>query len=102
MTEAATILEDIVVRILSDHQRPDDGAWPADLWRAVEEAGLPALMVPEDQGGAGAGSLEVFAVMRALGRFAAPIPLAETALAAKLLAEAGMAVPEGPMTVVPA
>ena len=42
-----------------------------------------------------------FAVLRVAGRFAAPVPLAETLMAGWLLARAGIAVPSGPMTVAP-
>ena len=42
-----------------------------------------------------------FAVLRAAGRFAAPVPLAETLMAGWLLARAGIAVPGGPMTIAP-
>src|SRR5258706_410557 len=38
----------------------------------------------------------------AAGRFAAPVPLAETILAGSILAEAGLDAPLGPMTVAPA
>jgi acyl-CoA dehydrogenase len=39
--------------IINDFEK---GTWPADLWRQVEEAGLPWAAVPENAGGAG-GSL---------------------------------------------
>ena len=31
----------------------DRGEWPAAIWEAVEEAGLPLALVPEAQGGVG-------------------------------------------------
>ena len=40
-------------------------------------------------------------MLRAAGRFAAPVPLAETLMAGWLLAQAGIAVPGGPLTIAP-
>ena len=31
----------------------EHGAWPADLWKDIEEMGLPLIAVPEDKGGVG-------------------------------------------------
>lgn len=76
-----------------------DGKWRAPLWQALEEAGLTVTWVPDDLGGAGAGIIDGFEVVRVAGGHAVAAPLAETLLAGWLLAEAGLAVPGGPMTV---
>ena len=34
----------------------DRGEWPAALWSALEEAGLPIAFVPEEAGGVGLGA----------------------------------------------
>ena len=31
----------------------EKGTWPADLWKEIEEMGLPLIAVPEDKGGVG-------------------------------------------------
>jgi acyl-CoA dehydrogenase len=77
----------------------ESGAWPADLWRALEENGLTRTHVPESLGGAGCGWGETFVILRAAGRHAVPLPLPETGLAAWLLAAAGIEAPPGPLTV---
>jgi acyl-CoA dehydrogenase len=79
----------------------ESGTWPKALWGALDESGLPRAWIPEDLGGAGAAMADGFAVLRAAGRFAAPVPLAETLMAGWLLARAGMRVPEGPLTLAP-
>jgi acyl-CoA dehydrogenase len=79
----------------------EGGVWPRALWEALEQSGLPLAWVPEELGGAGATAADGFAVLRAAGRFAAPVPLAETLMAGWLLARAGIAVPSGPMTIAP-
>lgn len=71
------------------------------LWDGVEAIGLPLIGVDEDRGGSGGSILDLVAVLQVAGRFAAPVPLAETNLAGWLLASAGAPVPSGPMTVVP-
>src|SRR5262245_6485238 len=82
--------------------RAKDGVWRGPLWRALSEAGLPLAWVPEQLGGSGANFADGFAVLGAAGRFAVAMPLAETLLAGWLLARAGLASPDGAMTVAPA
>jgi len=82
--------------------RDKKGDWKLPLWRALSEAGLPLSWVPEDCGGSGASVAEGFSVLSAAGRFAIAVPLAETMLAGWLLSQAGIASPEGAMTVAPA
>jgi acyl-CoA dehydrogenase len=101
------IIVDTASRIFADLCEPntinaaEEGKWPAELWDALEESGLPLTWVPDTLGGAGAEMIDGFAVMRVAGRAAAPVPLAETLLAGWLLAQAGIAVPAGPMTIAP-
>jgi alkylation response protein AidB-like acyl-CoA dehydrogenase len=79
----------------------EKGVWPKALWDALDESALPLAWIPEDLGGAGATMADGFAVLRVAGRFAAPVPLAETLMAGWLLAHAGIRVPNGPMTIAP-
>ena len=79
----------------------EKGEWPKALWNALEESGLTLAWVSDELGGAGAEMLDGFAVLRVAGRFAAPVPLAETLMAGWLLARPGIAVPAGPMTIAP-
>jgi acyl-CoA dehydrogenase len=103
--ELRTILGDAVTRLLTDLVTPDlitsaeKGDWPGALWRAVEENGLTMPLVPESKGGAGATWADAFVVVNAAGRHAAPIPFAETIVASWLLADAGLGVPEGSLTI---
>jgi alkylation response protein AidB-like acyl-CoA dehydrogenase len=101
------IIVDTATRILQDLCEPhtvneaEHGVWPKPLWDALEESGLTLTWVPDELGGAGAALADGFAVLRAAGRFAAPVPLAETLMAGWLLTKAGIAVPGGPLTVAP-
>jgi acyl-CoA dehydrogenase len=101
------IIVDTASRIFADLCEPntinaaEEGKWPEALWDALEESGLPLTWVSDALGGAGAEMIDGFAVMRVAGRANAPVPLAETLLAGWLLAQAGIAVPAGPMTIAP-
>jgi acyl-CoA dehydrogenase len=75
--------------------------WKQPLWRALADAGLPLAWVPEAHGGSGAGLMDGFGVLRAAGRSAVAVPLAETMLAGWLLSQGGIVAPEGMMTVAP-
>ncbi|HKS89926.1 MAG TPA: acyl-CoA dehydrogenase family protein [Stellaceae bacterium] len=107
MPETDNIIVDTATRIFMDLCEPqtinaaEEGKWPEALWQALEESGLPLTWVPEEFGGAGADIIDGFAVLRVAGRFAAPVPLAETLLAGWLLAQAGIEAPTGPMTIAP-
>jgi alkylation response protein AidB-like acyl-CoA dehydrogenase len=98
-------LEEAVDRLLRDRCPPEvvraaeDGRWPGELWKSLEEAGAPLISVPESAGGSGGTVAQACQVQMLAGRYAAPVPLAETALAGWLLAAAGLEVPAGPLTV---
>ncbi len=90
MSEMRPVLAATAARIFAAHDAPADGAWPASLWQALETAGLTLASVAEDKGGAGADLGDIMAILRAAGAQAAPVPLAETLLAAWLLSESGL------------
>ncbi len=77
------------------------GVWPEALWRAVEAAGFTEALVPEECGGSGISAAEACGALAVAGQFAAPIPLAETMLARRFLARAGLPPIAGPLTVAP-
>lgn len=68
-----------------------------ELWQRVAEQGLPTALVGEKAGGSGARWSEVGPLLRAIGYWQAPLPLAESMLAGVLLDRAGLEVPEGPL-----
>jgi acyl-CoA dehydrogenase len=108
VSESENIVADTAARIFADLADPQtinraaDESWKAPLWRTLVNAGLTLAWVPEQHGGPGASLAEGFGVVGVAGRFAAPVPLAETMLAGWLLARAGISSPGGAMTVAPA
>jgi len=108
VSESGNIIAETAARIFSDLADPQtvnnakgDG-WKEPLWRALADTGLTLAWVDEELGGSGASLADGFEILRVTGRFAAPVPLAETLLAGWLLSRAGIASPTGAMSVAPA
>lgn len=108
MSESGNIVAETTTRIFADLADPQtinrakDDAWKEPLWQALVDAGLTLAWVPEEHGGSGASLADGFEVLGVAGRFAAPVPLAETLLAGWLLSRAGISSPAGSMSVAPA
>ena len=106
-TSAGDLLRETAERLFRAHceasvlRAANDGTWPAALWDATQDAGLPLALLPEEAGGYGVPVADALSLLRVAGEHAAPIPLAETMIAGWLLAQAGIAVPSGPLTVAP-
>lgn len=100
------LLRSTVSEILDEHgtRARDEAArhgWSAGLWQVLAESGLTLVSVPESAGGSGGDLADLAVVLQACGYHAAPVPVAETALAGWALASAGLPVPHGPLAVVP-
>ena len=107
MSDMRNDLLHTVDRIFDEHcakpvrEAAEAGEWPSDLWQALEDVGLTRAALPEDAGGSGLDFSDAMLALRRSAYHAAPVPLAETMLAGRLLAAAGVAVPEGALTVAP-
>lgn len=74
------------------------GAWPDDMWQAIEQAGLPLALVSDEGGGVGLGWIGAMTLVGLAGEHALPLPFVETMAAAWLLDRAGVAMRDGPLT----
>lgn len=74
----------------------DAGAAHDGLWAELLDSGFLDLLLPESAGGAGLSLAEAHPLLTLLGRYAAPLPLAETMAARALLSAAGCTAPAGP------
>jgi acyl-CoA dehydrogenase len=102
-TDLLALVEDYFTKTFSGDLVADTeqhGLSP-QLWAATEELGLPLIGIDEQHGGSGGSLADMLAVAEGTGRHAVPLPVAETSLAAWLLAHAGVEVPTGPLTIVP-
>ncbi|MCC6435136.1 MAG: acyl-CoA/acyl-ACP dehydrogenase [Acidimicrobiales bacterium] len=83
-------------------QQAETDGWAEVVWEPLAATGAPWVGVPESVGGSGGTLADAIAVQRLVGRFAVPLPVAETGLLGGWLAgAAGIALPDGPLTVVP-
>jgi acyl-CoA dehydrogenase len=99
MSELKDVLADAVIKPFQDAAHcaadADKHGWQAPLWAQIYELGLPKLLVAESQGGIGGDWEDAGAILHAAGLYAIPLPIAESMLAEKLAAEAGLNLPEG-------
>jgi acyl-CoA dehydrogenase len=97
-TTAARIFADNVDRALLE--RFEKGEWPARLWGLVVDNGLSLALAAEEAGGIGASWADAYPILRGLGYWQVPLPLAETMIASLLLSAAGVAIPDGPIALI--
>lgn len=94
MSELRTLLSDTTERVLA---ALGEGEF-APRWQQIAEAGLPSVLVSEDKGGFGGDWDDAAIVVRATGRHATALPLAESVLASKLVADAELILPDNALT----
>lgn len=104
MTDTRNMIAETAERLFADHldtatrEAAEAGTWPDALWNEIATNGLDRVLVPEDAGGFGGDWGDAFVILRAAGKHAAPVPLAETIGASWLLTQAGETVPDGPLS----
>lgn len=107
MSEMRAILIDTAARLFADlctdecFEKAEKGTLDEGAWKAIEASGLTRATVPEAIGGDGADLGDALGVVREAGRFALPLPLADTLLAQLVLASAGMRPQAGVGTIGP-
>lgn len=105
MSDMRDMFVDTATRLFRDYCTPEllraaaAGTFQSALWDAMVEAGLTKAAAAEDFGGSGADLADALALLAPAGAFSVPAPLAETLIAAHLLGEAGIVVPDGPLTI---
>jgi acyl-CoA dehydrogenase len=106
MNEVRQLIVETADRIMVDMcskdlvDQSEVGVWPRQLWQTLEETGLTLTGISEDVGGSGGDVGDAMAVIRLAARYAAPLPLAETYMAAVLLEAANTNILSGPLTLV--
>lgn len=82
-------------------RRAEAPGWNAALWKVLGDQGMTLVGIPESAGGPGGGLNEVAAMVEVLARHAASVPFTEHHLACRMLAEVGIEIPAGPLTICP-
>lgn len=101
MNDLQQMLEDSVNRLFSDQldwdalTRIEQTGFPESLWQQVVDQGTALVMAGETAGGLDGGWADAYPVLRACGRHAVPLPVAETMLAHYLARDAGVLLPDG-------
>ena len=79
-----SMIEQSAERLFSDHvdramlERFEAGQWPQALWQQVVDQGLTHALATEESGGIAASWAEAYPILRAIGHWQVPLPLAET------------------------
>ncbi|MSO38028.1 MAG: acyl-CoA dehydrogenase [Acidimicrobiia bacterium] len=92
LTEDQTALRDLARQILTDRTTPtllreadESVEWfDRDTWKALADANLLGVALPEDLGGLGFGFLELCLILEEQGRTLAPLPLLHTLVSCAL------------------
>ena len=104
MSEMKDMILDVVERMLKEHVDKDlvdvveQGNWSPKVWHLFEENGMPIVAISEENGGAGGDLEDLLNIVRLTGKYAAPIPFAETTLANYLLEYTNLHIVAGPAT----
>jgi acyl-CoA dehydrogenase len=92
MSDMIQEFRDTAARLFGDFATPaaleaaEAGTLPRAAWDAINQSGFGLVLVPESQGGIGAGLPEAAAILMAAGEHAVPGPLLELQLGNHLLA----------------
>jgi alkylation response protein AidB-like acyl-CoA dehydrogenase len=95
LSEDQEMLRETFARFLNEHSTPArvraalPGGFDRALWIGLAELGAFSLRIPQDRGGLGLGLLDAAVLMEEAGRTLVSGPLAETLIAARLLATLG-------------
>lgn len=91
MSEMKDMILEVVERMLKEHVDKDlvnlleQGNWSPKVWNLFEENGMTVVAISEENGGAGGDLEDLLHIVRLTGKYATPIPFAETTLANYLL-----------------
>ncbi|HRO58140.1 MAG TPA: acyl-CoA dehydrogenase family protein [Burkholderiaceae bacterium] len=101
-----SMIEQSAARLFSENvdkgllEKFETGAFPEELWQLAADSGFPLALADEEGGGIGESWAAAYPILRGIGYWQVPLPLAETMIGAQLLSMAGIEVPEGPIAIV--
>lgn len=104
MSEMKEFIIEAMEKILKKHVTKDlidqseAGYWSGKLWSVLTESGLATVGVDEELGGTGGDAVDAFAILRLIGKYAAPVPIFETIIANWILAEQKIETSSEPMS----
>ena len=105
MSDLQELVRDTASRLFRDHCTKDvqdaaeRGTWPAAAWDAAWEAGRLSALDPEATDGPLLPLSVLAPILEMTGVHAVPLPVGETLLAQRLFTAAGLAFPDGPLSI---
>jgi acyl-CoA dehydrogenase len=96
MSGETSMVGDAVARMLDGARSRPDG-FDAALWETLVASGVPRLLRPESQGGAGDAFRDAAAVLQTFGLHGPDVPLADTLVGHALLAHGGIDADDAPL-----
>ncbi len=78
----------------------ENGEFPSALWARAADSGFAVATATEASGGIGETWEAAYPILRGLGYWQVPLPLAETMIGTQLLSMAGIDVPDGPLCLI--
>jgi acyl-CoA dehydrogenase len=103
-----SMIEQSVERVFSNNVdkalllKVEAGEFPSALWQLVCDSGFAVAVASEQSGGIGQTWGAAYPILRGLGYWQLPVPLAETMVATSMLSAAGIDIPDGPIAIIEA
>jgi acyl-CoA dehydrogenase len=107
MSDIRLMLVETVAKIFKDHctneilNQAEKKKSAGRLWGILEESGITLVGIDEEHGGSGGDLGDVMEVLKLVGNFAVPIPLAESIIGNMALTASGLTLIEGPSSIAP-
>ncbi len=95
---AARLFADNVDKAVRENT--ERGEFPSALWKLATDSGFAVATATEASGGIGETWEAAYPILRGLGYWQVPLPLAETMIGAQLLSMAGIEIPDGPLAII--
>lgn len=96
LSEEQQVVAELATTVFTDMAAPDRvaaiagaGGFDRELWRALADANLLGLCLPESWGGSGMDAVELALMAEQQGRRVAPVPLVPTVVASMVIANHG-------------
>ncbi|MEZ0074398.1 acyl-CoA dehydrogenase family protein [Planotetraspora sp. GP83] len=90
-TLASGVLAREATQARIDAHEKSDRPYDTGTWKALAQAGLLGVCLPEEAGGAGLGAVEMAVILREVGAHVAPVPVLSSLVAALTIAQYGTA-----------
>lgn len=79
----------------------EKGVWPQKLWDKIEDLGFTTVGVEEEAGGTGGTIGDALSILKVLGKYGVPLPLAESMIGNWLMSISGKNTLSGMLTIAP-